>query len=263
MDNDLIQTINCANCNANVPKDTKFCTECGKTMEQAITVETFKNNTSCPQCNSEVEDGLKFCTECGTKIEQISTSVQVTTCPKCFIEVEPGLRFCTECGEKIGHTSANHATCPKCFAETQPGLRFCTECGTSLEIKNESKKDISEELKKLRKSHGKSIAPKDETVESVVKSGKGLMKGLGGFLDKTATEIDKNINQASKKGQGTQNYEISQKLKEHREKTKTKPGYLVCNSCGGYYELQPGEAPDDFSDECDCGGRFKHQKNLT
>ena len=250
MDSNLEENIICTNCNATVPVETKFCTECGKPIEQVATVETTKHNISCPQCNSEVEAGLKFCpecgtkieqmstsvqvttcpqcftdvepglrfcTECGTKIEQMSTSVQVTTCPKCFIEVGPGLRFCTECGEKIGHTSANQATCPKCFAETQPGLRFCTECGTSLEVKQKSKNNIGGELKKLREKHGKSIPPKDETVDSVVKSGKGLMKGLGGFLDKTAVELDKNINQASKKGQGTQSYEIRQKLKERRE----------------------------------------------
>ena len=29
--------------------------------------------------------------------------------------------------------------------------------------------------------------------------------------------------------------------------------FLVCKKCGGYYELQPGESPDDF-DKCECGG---------
>lgn len=260
MENDLEPTIMCANCNTSVPEGTKFCTECGAKMEE---MSTSVQITTCPKCFIDVEPGLRFCTECGTNIEQISPIVQMTTCPKCFTDVEPGLRFCTECGEKIGNTSTNQATCPKCYTETQPGLRFCTECGTSLEIKPESKNNISEELKKFTGKHGKSLPPRDETVDSVVKSGKGLMKGFGGFLDKTAAELDKNLNQVSKKGQGTQSHEISQKLKERREKTITKPGYLVCNSCGGYYELQPGENPDDYSDECDCGGRFKHQKNLT
>ena len=34
-------------------------------------------------------------------------------------------------------------------------------------------------------------------------------------------------------------------------------GKLVCNRCGGYYQLQPGESPDDF-DKCQCGGELKY-----
>lgn len=260
MDNDLIQTINCANCNANVPEDTKFCTECGKPMEQVRTVETTKNNTSCPQCNSEVEDGLKFCTECGTKIEKVSTFIE-TKCPKCFAELTPGTQFCTECGKKLGLRSAYLTACPKCNVDNEPGLKFCTECGTSLEAKKSYENvNISEELKKRREREGKSIPPQDETLDTLVTSGKGLMKGLGGFLDKTAAELDKNINQATKSGSKSPIHDISQKFKIQREKSK--PGYLVCDSCGGYYELQLDESPDDYSDECDCGGRLKHQLKI-
>jgi len=39
-------------------------------------------------------------------------------------------------------------------------------------------------------------------------------------------------------------------------------GYLVCESCGGYYKLQPGESPDDFSDTCECGGELVYKTNL-
>jgi len=35
-------------------------------------------------------------------------------------------------------------------------------------------------------------------------------------------------------------------------------GYLVCEECGGYYELQPGESPEDFTNECNCGGNLKY-----
>lgn len=34
-------------------------------------------------------------------------------------------------------------------------------------------------------------------------------------------------------------------------------GYLECDKCGGRYELQKGELPDDFSDKCECGGNLK------
>ncbi|MEN6552021.1 MAG: DUF4013 domain-containing protein [Methanobacterium sp.] len=38
--------------------------------------------------------------------------------------------------------------------------------------------------------------------------------------------------------------------------------YLVCEKCGGYYKLQPGESPEDFSDKCECGGNLKFVQDL-
>ena len=32
--------------------------------------------------------------------------------------------------------------------------------------------------------------------------------------------------------------------------------YLYCDKCGGYYVLNPGESPQDFSDKCECGGHL-------
>lgn len=34
-------------------------------------------------------------------------------------------------------------------------------------------------------------------------------------------------------------------------------GYLICKKCGGYYELQLGESPEDF-DSCQCGGELEY-----
>ncbi len=39
-------------------------------------------------------------------------------------------------------------------------------------------------------------------------------------------------------------------------------GYLVCERCGGYYKLKPGESPNKFSDNCECGGKLKYVENL-
>ncbi|MBP2046096.1 hypothetical protein [Methanobacterium aggregans] len=35
-------------------------------------------------------------------------------------------------------------------------------------------------------------------------------------------------------------------------------GYLVCNKCGAYYEVHKDESPEDFPDECECGGNFEY-----
>ncbi len=34
-------------------------------------------------------------------------------------------------------------------------------------------------------------------------------------------------------------------------------GYLICDKCRGYYKLQPGELPADFTDKCPCGGNLR------
>lgn len=38
--------------------------------------------------------------------------------------------------------------------------------------------------------------------------------------------------------------------------------YLVCNKCKAYYELQLGENPEDFNDNCSCGGKLQYTKNM-
>ena len=126
--------------------------------------------------------------------------------------------------------------------------------------KSSSNANIKQELKKQRESNGRNIPPADETLDSVVKTGKGLMKGLGGFLDKAASGIDKNL-QSNKSGPSS-NKNINERLQKRRTKEKLIPGFLVCDVCGGYYELQPDEAPDDFSDECECGGKLEHKSKL-
>jgi hypothetical protein len=65
---------------------------------------------------------------------------------------------------------------------------------------------------------------------------------------------------------------IEQEMVESQEKVEPEmvgsqekiehPGYLLCDSCGGYYELQPGESKDDFADECECGGKLRYSQTL-
>jgi hypothetical protein len=39
--------------------------------------------------------------------------------------------------------------------------------------------------------------------------------------------------------------------------------YLVCDKCGGYYELQSNEFPEDFTDKCECGGHLRYVQDLN
>lgn len=38
-------------------------------------------------------------------------------------------------------------------------------------------------------------------------------------------------------------------------------GYLICDECGGYYELQEGESPEDFG-QCKCGGHLRYVEKI-
>jgi len=231
----------------------KFCTKCGTEIKHTVSADQA---TTCPKCYAEVEPGLRFCTGCGTEIKRTVSVDQATTCPKCYAEVEPGLRFCTGCGTEIKRTvSADQATtCPKCYADVPPGTSFCTDCGTSIKVTNVSNSAINEELRKRQEMREGNNPVKGDTVDNVVESGKGLMKGLGGFLNKAAESIDKNI-EKTRQGQYTS-------AKENNHNLMETPGYLVCDECGGYYELQQGESADDFADECDCGGNLEHKLRL-
>jgi len=54
----------CPKCNARVPATSKFCPECGTTLEPPD--EAAKK---CPKCGHSVSATAKFCPECGTKFE--------------------------------------------------------------------------------------------------------------------------------------------------------------------------------------------------
>jgi hypothetical protein len=57
------------------------------------------------------------------------------------------------------------------------------------------------------------------------------------------------------------NQEIKEKLLKRRNNTQ-KMGYLICNRCSIYYELKAGENPEDFVNQCECGGTFEFKKEL-
>jgi membrane protease subunit (stomatin/prohibitin family) len=57
----------CPKCNSRIPATSKFCPECGQSLEVRA-VETKK----CPKCGSEVLKSAKFCPDCGNKFEESS-----------------------------------------------------------------------------------------------------------------------------------------------------------------------------------------------
>ena len=51
------------------------------------------------------------------------------------------------------------------------------------------------------------------------------------------------------------NEEIKKNLQKKREEPIAQNKfYLICDKCGGYYKLEEDESPEDFEDDCKCGG---------
>ena len=53
-------TMNCPRCHAQVPVGSKFCPNCGQTLQAEPVI--------CPKCGTQNPAGSKFCTNCGTAL---------------------------------------------------------------------------------------------------------------------------------------------------------------------------------------------------
>ena len=80
-------TISCPNCGNSLPKNAKFCLECGTKIEK---IEP--NEQICPSCGNKTPKG-KFCLECGAPL--------VRKCSNCGADIPVGGKFCLECGQKV------------------------------------------------------------------------------------------------------------------------------------------------------------------
>lgn len=76
----------CPKCGAALPKNARFCLECGEK------IDSTPDKVVCPRCGKTVPKS-KFCPECGYKFAAV--------CPKCGTPVADGAKFCMECGEKL------------------------------------------------------------------------------------------------------------------------------------------------------------------
>lgn len=62
----LKNLIKCPLCNYELPKDAKFCKNCGEKIE--IHETAMESNDSCRNCGSMIVEGARFCSKCGNKI---------------------------------------------------------------------------------------------------------------------------------------------------------------------------------------------------
>ena len=139
------ETKTCPSCGASMPKDKRFCSDCGcDTAAQKDKNEEKDNGTiKCSNCGFEYPNTVKFCPQCGDKYNpcprcgadraegtEVCSNCGYTEpkpCPHCGSPLpEGGARFCPECGQSLAKN------CPTCNAPITGNPKFCTQCGTKL-----------------------------------------------------------------------------------------------------------------------------------
>lgn len=136
---------NCPSCGASMPKDKRFCSDCGydTASQKDENKEKESGTVKCSNCGFEYPNTVKFCPQCGDKYNpcprcgadraegaEVCSNCGYTEpkpCPHCGSPLpEGGARFCPECGQSLAKN------CPTCNAPITGNPKFCTQCGTKL-----------------------------------------------------------------------------------------------------------------------------------
>jgi membrane protease subunit (stomatin/prohibitin family) len=78
----------CPKCGFQNPQTTKFCGNCGTSLQAP-------SGITCPKCGTTNASGAKFCANCGNPLQA------TVKCPKCSTESPAGTKFCPNCGAKL------------------------------------------------------------------------------------------------------------------------------------------------------------------
>lgn len=68
----LTGSVICSSCQEKNPVDSKFCRECGRSLQEETPAEDAPVEivgTVCPACGVSVNDTDHYCTQCGTKLD--------------------------------------------------------------------------------------------------------------------------------------------------------------------------------------------------
>ena len=78
----------CPKCGFQNPQSTKFCGNCGTSLQ-------VQPGITCPKCGTMNAAGAKFCSNCANPLQA------TVKCPKCGTESPSGTKFCPNCGTKL------------------------------------------------------------------------------------------------------------------------------------------------------------------
>jgi len=244
-------TLQCNNCNAIFPVGSKYCTKCGNPLPKNKP-DTENKRSVCPNCYAEFDADIDFCKECRTKTKKIINEREITTCPRCYSEIGSDLVYCPVCSSRINSNASSDKLCPKCLKEVPPGRPYCLSCGTPVDAKKSYTTQIREKLKSLRESKNK--ITQDKSTVNIHPSSNDTIPTSDKY------RIDRGKNEKTSAHHRPEiSWEIVNQIMEFEKEKDLNPGYLVCDSCGDYYQLKTGESPGDFICECHCGGILEHR----
>jgi membrane protease subunit (stomatin/prohibitin family) len=83
------ETYPCPDCQQAIPKDSRFCPNCG---HQILIIN------KCAHCGKNLPVNAKFCVNCGTAVTVMPS---VKKCSKCGFENLPESMYCNKCGERL------------------------------------------------------------------------------------------------------------------------------------------------------------------
>lgn len=68
-------------------------------------IQIIKGTDNCPNCNAQIPKDAVYCSECGIKLDPDPSGdadiIQTKTCPHCGLITDMNAAFCTGCGEKL------------------------------------------------------------------------------------------------------------------------------------------------------------------
>lgn len=131
-------TVVCPNCNAEISRDSLFCSVCGAKVNENHS-DRVPTGKKCYRCGEPVREGQEFCTNCGAKVGGLLPAMPQE---KVYYDAERK-KFSENSDEKLSkycrmengeeQSIGEGRMCPNCGAALSADEKFCVYCGMPLE----------------------------------------------------------------------------------------------------------------------------------
>ena len=116
----------CSKCGKESAQPTKFCSQCGGSMNS---YDAGLIKFVCEKCGKEFPEKWNFCPDCAGRI--VTAVPYSYTCSKCGKVLDENCKFCPDCGGKVvrqGGVIGKQDSTPE-FTPVSSQPEFCPGCG--------------------------------------------------------------------------------------------------------------------------------------